>query len=328
MQSQSFFKRWSQPILVAGATALLVSTSAIADDTEVFEAQIKASAPPNLLFTLDYSGSMGNPINEGDTGAEDKIDILKSAVRAVLVNNAGDVNIGIGSLYSGTPSGVKWPISDLTADANTIDSNIPAGVKTVADVLSDQLDTRPAQGGTATVDALAEAAAYFRGAEVYHNGVSADHPTAHISGSFNPNTGDYIPGGKDAAIAASYTPVNANQTGWSGGNYISPINAECGVNAVILVSDGEPTVRDNQSQIDELLGHSEDDCKDLDVIFGASQEPNAKQGAIAGRCGPEIAAQLAKAQERITLRKWQPQAVVNFSKPHHQSLCRMPSTIF
>ena len=345
MQSQSFFKRWTQPVLHASAAALLVSTSALADDTEVFQAQINSSAPPNLLFVLDYSGSMGDPIVKG-SGGERKIDILKDAVRAVLVNNAGRINAGIGSLYSKTPSGVQWPISDLTADASTIDPAIPVGTKTVADIISEQLDSRPATGSTATVDALAEAAAYFRGDEVFHNGVPAENIVAHIPDMYDSIIGSYINGGPDAAIAASYSPVDAYQPGggngsafahcrdfsfagtypgetneclglspnncttlnrdtndgvrqyhrceyprndrWLGASYKSPINAECGVNAIILVSDGEPTEQLNQEQTANILGHDTNQCENLGTLF----EGNAKH-AFGGNCGPEVANQLA-----------------------------------
>lgn len=348
MQSQSFFKRWSQPVLVAGVSALLVTTSALADDTEVFQAQIKSSAPPNLLFVLDYSGSMTDPIVAGSAGAR-KIDILKDAVRAVIKDNAGKINSGIGSLYSGTPSGVQWPISDLNADPNTIDPNIPAGSTTVEQIISDQLDSRAAIGGTATVDALAEAAAYFRGDPVFHNGQPASNISAHIPDIYDSVIGQYINGGPDAAIAASYMPTNAylpsggngsatalcqdytlagtypgeansclgqstsncvtlmrpTNSGiqdyfqcdyprtdqWIGADYASPINAECGINAIVLVSDGEPRVRENAEQLNSILGHDDTECADLTELFIGSDKQ--AEAAATGKCGPELAAQLA-----------------------------------
>ena len=350
MESRSFLKRWSQPVMLAGATALLVSTSAMADDTEVFQAQIDASAPPNLLFVLDYSLSMANAVVKGGPGPR-RIDILKDAVREVLVNHAGEVNIGIGSMYGRTVSGVQWPISDLTADASTIDPAIPAGTKTVADIISEQLDTRTLTNATATVDAMAEAAAYFRGDQVFHNGADVNFTEAHVPDMYDPFIGQYINGADDAAIASSYSPTDAyqptgsdgssfarcsdftfggafpNQTNecadletyncvtlnrtlnsnpvkyyrcdypradrWLGANYNSPINAECGKNAIILVTDGQPTIRKNDLNIENILGHSTDACEDLGHIFGGS----GKKGAVSGRCGPELAATLANSPQ-------------------------------
>jgi len=360
MQSRSL-RRWSKPVLHAGVAALLVSTSAMADDTEVFTAQIAASAKPNLLFVLDYSGSMADPVPGPST--DKKIDVLKTAVRQLMLENKDKINAGIGSLYGTTPSGVQWPISDLEADANTIDPRIPAGTRTVRDIISMQLDSRKVEGWTSTVDALAEAASYFRGDSVYHNGRSANEPAYHIPDFYIPtdppmingHNGSYYNGHKDAAISSSYTPSDAYSTTggttsygycrdysyggeesgtnwcagkaqydcdtiypnsgssgdngtwssdkhykckypradrWAGATYKSPIVSECQVNAIILVSDGEPTRRSNESQIKDILGSTDldADCKSLATMFGGANT----EGAKTGRCGAEILSELSR----------------------------------
>ncbi len=349
MQSQSFTKRWSKSVLHAGAAALVVSSTAMADDTEVFAAQIAASAKPNLVFVLDYSGSM----NDALPGATDsKISILRTAVKQVLAANNGKVNASIGSLYSWEPSGVQWPLSDLAADANTIDSNIPAGAKTVEEAIGSLLDHNPVGGATATVDALAEAAAYFQGAAVYHNGKDPLETDYHAPKTWNVANDRFDNNSRFAAHPGSYLPADAYQatggTGgfgwcddytvgglypdrqngcagkvtssceliaansgsspdggtwsssdrnvckyeredrWAGATYKSPITAQCQAHAIVLVSDGEPTRRHNNSQIEGVIGDSIDSCDNLSSIFKFNNE-----GADAGRCGPEVVAELA-----------------------------------
>jgi len=229
-------RRWSKSAAHFGAAAILASTSAMADDTEVFTSQIATTAKPNLLFVLDYSGSMAEDA-PGDDDLE-KIDVLKAAVRNLMKDNEDKINAGIGSLYNWGPSGVLWPISDLQVDANTIDPSIPAGTKIAREAISDLLDTKEADHSTATVDAIADASRYFKG-------------------------------------QAGFPP---------------PVNGQCQVNAVILVSDGEPTVRNNTLEIEAAMGGATvDTCKELDAIFGDTTSDES----IAGRCGYEIARNMA-----------------------------------
>ncbi len=358
MRSPLLLKQWAKSAVQTGIAAVLVSTTALADDTEIYRGDIRNSAPPNLLFVLDYSGSMNFAIDGAypdQPGEQSRATILKSAVRQVLKNNAGSVNIGFGSLYSTTPSGVQWPISDLTADANDYDPSIPEGI-TTAEIMSRQLDSRQVLGATATVDALTEAAAYFGGASVFHNGSDTKHAESHRPDRFNPATGQIINGYHDAAIPASYSPVDAysatggdgsfystcfdytingtvpnevnhcanlpvtgcriaprgtvtfdggrtnrqsrqcrysTQERWTGATYNSPINAECQVNAIILVTDGTPTIQRNQANTAQLIGKGQNGCDDLTEIFGNGNDDETVRSRNSGRCGPEIAEYLA-----------------------------------
>ncbi len=196
--------------------ALTIAVPASADDTEIFDAILASQNKPNILFVLDYSGSMrsdvnGNEILEGDNVTLSKLEVLKSAVDTLLEANAGKINVGIGSLYSHSASGVRWPISDLEDDASIYDPAIPVGTANVADVISAQMERTGAQGATATVNALAEAAAYFRGDEVLHGDKDKQVPDHH-----KPDTWDgtgYSGGNRFAAIPSSYTPTDAYQSG-------------------------------------------------------------------------------------------------------------------
>ncbi len=350
MAFKSLDKGWCRSMVHGGAAALLVCTSAMADDTEIYAANIAADTKPNLLFVLDYSTSMGETLAGG---TDDKLDILKAAVRQVLESNVGRVNAGVGSLYHTRASGIQWPITDLEADANTIDPAIPVGTMTIKDIASGQLETHGHSGGTATVDALAIAANYFRGGPVLHYNEDPLHTAAHMPKSYDAGSGYYTNGSGSAANFNSYLPKDAYQpTGGTGGygycddytigginpdkpnycadkvtydcsdhgaysgsnadggtwnvdarrsckyeredswtmpSYKSPIASECQVNAIILVSDGEPTNRGNNGLLESIIGHDESGCEDLGHIWGDS----GHVGATSGRCGPELLRELA-----------------------------------
>jgi len=294
-----------------------------------------------------------------------KVEVLKSAVRALMEDNETKIKAGIGSLYGSKPSGVQWPISDLNADASTIDPAISPGIS-VREVMSTQLE-RKASGATATVDALAEAANYFSGGKVYHNNRPHNDAHFHKPDRWNQAARRYDPGYIDAAIPSSYWPRNAykrtfyptfrgtcqdytldgtvdkadfngkeektndwcrNNVGvepknqctkvkagsykrngetiyhpaylrcdyfiyglWEQPTYVSPISSQCDVNAVILVSDGEPRVRGNDSEIKRFLGKDLDTCERMTDIFADTEEGKVREAA--GRCGPELAERMA-----------------------------------
>ncbi|MBX2838781.1 MAG: hypothetical protein KTR35_18120 [Gammaproteobacteria bacterium] len=355
-------------ITVPTCALLAFTTPVNADDTDVFTA-IAAGAPkPNVLFILDYSGSMKEDVYGDDppaAGNDPKIDILKTAVTQLLDENAGKINIGLGSLYKNVPSGVKWPISDLTADANMFDPAIGAGIKN-KDIILSQLNSMGPSNATATVNALVEGALYFRGGAVLHNDAG---PTSfnHQPDVWDPVTSSYTGGNDFAALPASYTPKTAwdsttwgGATGkcydysisggsngcashtviagscvfqaahtwtppgtppssgegwshpgsppgdpvwvedrnrcdyqitgqWTGANYESPINAACGSNFIVLISDGKPTRLLDNTALNNLLGHNVSGCADLSTtVFGSAAGAKTE-----GNCGPEVAFELA-----------------------------------
>jgi len=294
--SRLFYK----PLIVA-ITALTTSITATADDLDVFRAMIDSQNIPNILFVLDYSGSMnwdiyGNRINDNTTLS--KFDILESAVNNLLENNKGKVNVGLGSTYNWRASGVRWPISDLTANANTLDPDIPLGDNiTVADVIAAQLNRKAPRNATATVNALAEAAAYFRGDDVLHSDYSTNNPMFHRPDQWNINAEAYAGGNDYAAMPSSYSPANAynfaNNT-WTTPKYNSPLTKQCQANFIVLISDGQPTSLRNTQTLDTVLGAAGiagiSDCENLSTtIFDDSNISDSKTG----NCGPEIVEYLA-----------------------------------
>ena len=288
---------FNKPLIIA-ATALTTSVTATADDLDVFRALIDSQNVPNILFVLDYSGSMGNDINNNeitDDTTLSKFEILESAVNNLLENNKGKVNVGLGSTYNPVSSGVRWPISDLNANANTLDPNIPAEDNiTVADVIGSQINRLGPGGGTGTVAALAEAAAYFRGDNVLHNDVDASDFEYHKPDQWNRDARRYEGGNAMSAIPASYhdpsDAYNFSTDTWTTPKYISPLNKQCQANFIVLISDGQPTVLNENQTIDTVLNaagvNGVSDCEDLSTtIF---DDTNDAIIAATGNCGPEI----------------------------------------
>jgi len=289
--------------LIVGATALTTSITATADDLDVFQAFIDSQNIPNILFVLDYSGSMANDINNNkitDDTTLSKFEILESAVNNLLENNKGKINVGLGSTYNRVTSGVRWPISDLNANANTFDPDIPAEDNiTVADVIGAQINRLSPGKGTGTVPALAEAAAYFRGDDVLHSDVDASNFEYHKPDQWNRVAGRYEGGNALSAVPASYhdpsDAYNFLTDTWTTPKYISPLNKQCQANFIILISDGQPTRLDETQTINTVLNaagvNSVSDCEDLSTtIFDDS---NKAKEAVTGNCGPEILEYLA-----------------------------------
>ena len=193
-------------ILALAATALLALPAA-ADDIDVYTARIAAQKKPNILFVLDYSGSMNEDVDGNDarrSGRPRKIDVLKDAMDGVLEANVGKIRAGIGSIYDSTAGGVRWPVSELDADAHDIDPAIPEGALTAREVMLSQLDRQQAGGHTRTVNALVEAATYFRGGLVPNSGRDAGSATAYRSDTWDVAARRYAGGDGHAPIGASY----------------------------------------------------------------------------------------------------------------------------
>ncbi len=198
---------------IACVSALCISLPATADDLDVYTAQLAGQIKPNVLLILDYSGSMRSDVNGDQTDVDDdkKISILKDAVNDLMIDHENRINLGLGSLYASWPSGVRWPISDLTADPSTVDPDIPSNTVTMREVINEQLDQFSARGSTNTVGGLAEAALYYRGGLVTHNDADIGDGWSHQPDSWNNAILGYDGGNKRSALPASYTPRDAYQ---------------------------------------------------------------------------------------------------------------------
>ena len=216
--------------LLALTLTCMVSLNASADDTDVYKALIAAQQKPNILFVLDYSNSMQNSAT-ADRDGPTRISVLKSAMNQLVDDNVDTINAGLGSFFQGGSTGIRWPISDLTVDANSIDPDIPAGQFTAADIVKQRVAERGLNFGTTTVEALVEAAQYFRGDPVTHNDTPVTNLNGHRPPVWNATTQRYE--GRrslDVSIAAAYSPSNAYSEDLSQTFYCNDYSASGGPN--------------------------------------------------------------------------------------------------
>ncbi len=268
-------------MMLAGA----VANTASADDIDIFSSNTAAGQKPNLLLLFDMSGSMDwdlEGINAAVSGNPSRADLLKEALSNVMSDTVGQVNLGV-ALWNGRSSGIKWPITDLALEANTLDADIPAGV-TAREVIEGLVRTSPINGGTAPVNAMFEAAMYFRGGPVRAPDVDNTPAITNQPYEWNTPLNSYSGDQFYAANPITYTPANAYQPtaggSWAGANYKSPVKS-CQSNYMLLLTDGQPTVFNIQDDVENLIGKP---CADLSTtIFG-----QAAGNATSGNCGPEL----------------------------------------
>ena len=139
-----------------------------ADDLEVYANASTVQQTPNILFVFDNSASMNKtPLGEPpSTDNPSRLDILKTAINEILAKNFDPgINVGYMNFRNWQGNGIKFPIAGIDSDAHDIDPQIPLGT-TVRTVISSLVNSSQPMGGTPTVEALYEAALYFRGESV------------------------------------------------------------------------------------------------------------------------------------------------------------------
>jgi len=252
--------------LAISSIATMLTTNA--DDTEVFYSV--NAAKPNLLFVLDNSGSMNRDVNgvSSDQAAytgTSRLQILQNAVQSVLQEAPDNVNIGLmrfgpgrnevtrpfrwgwwSEVYTNIEAkrthfinGVAFPLTDINALAREViptENDVyalpyyPGANETVRDYVSEIVQSWQASGGTPLVDALYEAALYYRGEKMRYG---FDIPNGNTAVGAHPST---------------YSGNTISNDMWRSQrnydlapNYISPISSSCQANYIVLMSDGAPT---------------------------------------------------------------------------------------
>ncbi|MFT4563407.1 MAG: type IV pilus assembly protein PilY1, partial [Gammaproteobacteria bacterium] len=113
----------------------------------------------NLLFNLDTSGSMGDPVDENnngviDAGERSRIDVLKDAMTTVL-DSLPSINAGVMRYhYYGGP--ILYPVAALDTEACLIEGNCtndgaPTGAQTVTTLITSDDDDVEQEGTSAVV---------------------------------------------------------------------------------------------------------------------------------------------------------------------------------
>lgn len=224
------FKKILYSTLVASYIALpLMSSTTKADDTEVYfnDAGLIEISKPKVLILLEWSAN---------TNGSDRLANLRSAFKSIaqdedFVNN---VDIGVQIFYSsGNTASAKTtrPVMGL----NAIDSD----GHTFATWAENELQTSSLTGGPALTKGMTEAARYFQGMDVVYGN------TANKKGE-----------------GFDMDPL-VQTDNWRSGVYDNlSADFNCGGNAVIVISGGQPgNNNQNSQQITEVTnGTCGDNC--------------------------------------------------------------------
>lgn len=195
---------------------LAFASTVMADDAEIYYSQT-VSVNPNILFVLDNSGSMQQN-TVPDSGGKTRMQVMQEVFDSVMASAPSNLNIGLmryGGHGENAANGVSFPVKpvdlakDGTGDAQTIISDRispaldnlpdPASKQPVRTFLQDVANNWTAQGYTPIVDALYEAALYYRGDNVNWGRLQADQVRAAHPATYS-GTLSYDPegGGCDA----------------------------------------------------------------------------------------------------------------------------------
>ncbi len=287
----------------------------------IAKAQDAGSGAPVLHVEYQIvAATSGSTTTDGSTTTTrvaTRLELMQEALREVLVD-APNVNVGI-MKYAGMNEynydddndertnfvgGIVFPVSPIYDPASDIvtstfasrDSLPDTGSANIREYVANIADTWEAEGGTPIVDALYEAALYFRGEQMHHGKnknntesleSSGSHPASYFGGAEMPSRVDVV--GR-SAIADAY--------------YKSPIKSECQGNYIVLMSDGKPTYYKNSDNnsgnslgpfASELVGTSSSELSAAipSCLTGNGEDASVTTKLPSGTCGREITQYLA-----------------------------------
>ncbi len=171
--------------LLVSIFGLLLPGVALADDTEIYLTSYAKAGQPNILFVLDSSGSMNNPLELSGTVARSRYRVMREVLEEVLASIPDTVNVGLlnygGHKEKAQANGIRYPVTSLTPDP----AATPA--KDVRAEILAEIDRFEVEGYTPIVQSLYEAALYFRG-EAVDYGASGTlqrlaHPDTYVAAS-------------------------------------------------------------------------------------------------------------------------------------------------
>ena len=135
-------------------------TQVLAEDIEIYN---RIQTEPNVLFILDQSESMLQPV--GSTGLN-RDEIVKQAFQQVMSQTYNNLNVGFMDYGRDNGAGVDLPVADVNELARNIEPGVVSTTETYASMLSRfvaNVEGPQNNAKTATVEALLEAAKYYRG---------------------------------------------------------------------------------------------------------------------------------------------------------------------
>ena len=221
-------------VLFISAVSTLLMTQIYADDTEVFITSSTALNPNVLFIMDNSASMDGpdNPKGSPLINGKTRLQIMKDTLNSVLSSADNNLNVGITN-YGSTDTwrndnanGIKFPITPLNTliqpiieeslkdkagvvqwrqhrqpapEGNGISASFNPIVKnfndlTVRDYIPEVANAWVAYGNTPIVDALYEAALYFRGGEIKYQHVSGYGGRGHYKAAAHPSTYRYPEG--------------------------------------------------------------------------------------------------------------------------------------
>ena len=172
-------------------------TNVYADDIEIYN---RTQTIPNVLFIIDASGSMDDPVNPSNPSGPTRLETVQTAFGNILSQPYSLLNVGFMDFRSWTGSGVDLPVADVNQLARSVEPGVASATETYAELLSRSVNALSANGDTPTVEALYEAALYFRGEAP----LEGDAREPHTGWDDDVNDSEYIGGHWTSAGLRTY----------------------------------------------------------------------------------------------------------------------------
>ena len=238
--------------------------------------------------------------------AKDRLQVMQETLREVLATapdnvkvglmNYGQESLAIGNAQNyrhNSVSGVAFPVTDINAKARDVIPtagdvyglpSFPSETITVREYIADIADTWDHIAYTPIVDALYEAALYFRGERMHYGqndpNINGAHPSSYNGSVITTNVVDTSGVGRI---------LDANSP-----KYISPIESSCQENYIVLMTDGAPTYRiaggangnSNEGPFASIRGTANGPQGSLASAITSCAR--AEGVSVAGNCGAEI----------------------------------------
>lgn len=236
--------------LLLSLLPLAFASVLMADETEIYFAGKSGDVPPNVLFLIDASGSMGQVVST-DTAVpkRTRMQILKDSFNTVMTTAPSNLNVGLmhyanhglgNDYWWSSIKGVNFPVTAIDDKVQPLiatyqaDDNLPnpaTGNTTVREFLASVVNGWNANGYTPIVDSLYEASRYFRGDAVnwgrghpslgwtahpmtYDSAISCDSShTEECINSWDQCNSDIVPGSCssiDYNVCCNWVETNSN----------------------------------------------------------------------------------------------------------------------
>lgn len=194
----------------------LMSGKLFADDTEIYLGT-PDRVNPNVIFIFDTSGSMAD-----SAGSESRLQLVKRAA-IDTINDISGINIALmrynpQRTYYVSGQDAQYRGGFLSTPMLNVDAD---GVKTI---LTNTINSYPADGGTPLTEAVHEALNFLRGNTINYGRTK----------TYSQNSWTYL------GAAASNSPYSTQVR--NGERYISPITDQCQKNHIVLFTDGDSSV--------------------------------------------------------------------------------------